>query len=164
MASRRTSGAGGLSKKTGYFTDSQGKRTLYTDWQAGREVPVELLPRGLNRKQVTGNGQSRPEALVRLEDKWEAHVSGEAKRGKTRLAAKTTVNSLFEEWDRNDKAGAVSSTMVWKYERYFENHVLPHIGDRRLDSLREEDFLTLFNLTLAQKVDRSGRPLLQAKS
>ena len=164
MASRRSSGDGGLSKKTGYYTDSQGKRTPYTYWQASREVPVELLPRGLNRKRVTGNGRSRPEALARLDENWETFVSGEAKRGKTRLSAKTTVKSLFEEWDRNNKAGAVSSTMAWKYERYFENHILPHIGDRRLDSLREEDFLSLFNLTLAQKVDKNGNQLLKGKS
>lgn len=164
MAGRRTSGDGGLSKKTGYYTDSEGRRTPYTYWQASREVPVELLPRGLNRKRVTGNGRSRPEALARLEENWEAFVSGESKRGKTRLSAKTTVKTLFEEWDRNNKAGAVSATMAWKYERYFENHILPHIGNRRLDSLREEDFLTLFNLTLAQKVDKSGKLLLQAKS
>jgi hypothetical protein len=37
-------------------TQLAGQRLEYTHWQASREVPAEMLPRGLNRKRVTGNG------------------------------------------------------------------------------------------------------------
>ena len=38
MAARRTSGDGGLAKKTGHYTDSDGKKVPYTYWQASKEV------------------------------------------------------------------------------------------------------------------------------
>jgi integrase len=160
MAPKRTSGDGGLSKKTGYYIESDGQRVEYTYWQASREVPVELLPKGLNRKRVTGSGKSKSEALARLAENWEAFEKGEAKRGKSRLSGKATVRTLFDEWDKVNKSGKVSTTMAWKYQRYFENHVLPHIGDRRLDSLTEADLNALFYLTLPTKQDDDGNPLL----
>lgn len=160
MAKRRTSGEGGLTRKTGFYTDSEGTRVPYDYWQASREVPAEMLPKGMTRKRVTGSGRTKAEALARLNENWEAFGKGEAKRGKTRLSGKATVRTLFAEWDRNNKAGAVSSTMAWKYQRYFENHILPHIGDRRLDSLTETDLLTLFNHTLPAKRDAHGNQLL----
>ncbi len=57
MATRRTSGDGGLTKKTGRYTDSDGQRLTYTYWQASKEVPVELLPRGLKRAEWVRCGQ-----------------------------------------------------------------------------------------------------------
>lgn len=149
-----------MTKKTRWYVDDDGNRTPFTYWQASWEVPAELLPAGMTRKRVTGTGRSKPEALARLKENREAFEKGEAKRGKTRLSSKATVRTLFDEWDKNNKAGAVSSTMAWKYEGYFKNHILPHIGDRRLDSLTETDLLTLFNLTLPAKKDDKGRQLL----
>lgn len=160
MAPKRTSGDGGLSKKTGVYTESDGTRVAYTYWQASREVPADQLPRGLNRKRVTGSGATKLKALAALEANWDAFEKGESRRGRTRLSNKVTVKTLFEEWDRNNKAGAVSSTMAWKYEGYFRNHILPHIGDKRLDALSETDLLTLFNLTLPAKKDEKGTQLL----
>jgi len=64
MAAKRTAGDGGLSEKVGYYADSDGQRLEYRYWQASREVPAELLPRGLSRKRVTGSGKSRTEALA----------------------------------------------------------------------------------------------------
>ena len=149
-----------MTKKTRWYVDGEGNRTAFTYWQASWEVPADLLPAGLTRKRVTGTGRSKPEALARLKENREAFERGEAKRGKTRLSGKATVRSVFTEWDTNNKAGAVSPTMAWKYEGYFRNHILPHIGDRRLDSLTETDLLTLFNLTLPAKKDDKGRQLL----
>ena len=160
MVAKRTSGDGGLAKKTGHYTDTDGQRLEYTYWQASREVPAEMLPRGLNRKRVTGNGKSKTEALTRLTENWETFEKGESKRGKTRLSGKATVRTLFEEWDRNNKAGAVSPTMAWKYEGLFANHILPHIGDRRLDSVSETDLHALFYMTLTAKRDDKGQQLL----
>jgi hypothetical protein len=157
---KRTSGDGGLPKKLRYYIDSDGQRLEYSYWQASRDVPAEMLPRGLDRKRVTGSGRSKTEALARLAENWQAVKQRESNRGKTRLSGKATVRTLFGEWDANNKAGAVSATMAWKYEGHFRNHILPHIGDLRLDSLQEEALLTLFNHTLASKKDARGRQLL----
>ena len=137
MVAKRTSGGGGLSKKWGYYLDSDGRRVDYGYWQASREVPAEMLPRGLSRKRVTGSAESKTKALARLAENWEAFQKGESNRGKTRLSGKATVRTLFAEWNANNEAGAVSATMARKYRRMFEQHLLPYIGDRRLDSLRE---------------------------
>lgn len=156
----RAKGEGGLSKKTGFYTEADGRKVPYNYWQASREVPAEMLPQGMVRKRVTGSGETKQKALAALALNYEAFGKGEAKRGKTRLSGKATVRTLFEEWDTNNKAGAVSSTMAWKYEGYFKNHILPHIGSKRLDALTETDLLTLFNLTLPAKLDKKGGPLL----
>jgi integrase len=160
VAKRRTSGDGGLTKKTGYYTDADGQRIAYTYWQASREVPADDVPKGMTRKRVTGNGSSRAEALARLKANYDKFESGESTRGAARLSQRATVKALFAEWDRHNWAGAVSETMAWKYQRYFENHILPHIGDRRLGSLRETDLLHLFTVILPAKKDAKGGPLL----
>ena len=112
MVAKRTSGDGGLSKKVGYYTDSDGRRLEYGYWQASREVPADMLPRGLNRKRVTGSWKSKTEALTRLAENWEAFQKGESNRGKTRLSGKSTVRTLFAEWNSNNKAGSVSATTL----------------------------------------------------
>ncbi len=64
MAARRTSGDGGLAKKTGHYTEADGQKVPYTFWQASKEVPVELLPQGMKRKRVTGSGETKQKALT----------------------------------------------------------------------------------------------------
>ena len=88
MPAKRTAGDGGLSEKVGYYADSDGQQLEYAYWQASREVPAEMLPRGPGRKRVTGSGKSRTEALTRLGENWEAFEKGESRRGKTRLPGK----------------------------------------------------------------------------
>ena len=150
---RRTTGEGGLTKKTGYYLDADGQRLSYEYWHASREVSAADLGNGMLRKRVTGSGRTKAVAHRRLAENWDIFHSGEANRSKTRLTGKVTVRTLFDEWDNNNKAGAVSPTMAWKYAGYFRLHILPHIGDRRLDSLREEDLLALFTHTLVMKTD-----------
>ena len=162
---RRVAGDGGLTRKTRLFTDKvTGELTKHLYWEASAEVAVEDLPAGMNRKRVTGSGSSKTQALERLKFNLDSFTKGEARRGKTRLSAKVTLQRLFDEWDTNNKSGAVSSTMAWKYEGYFKNHILPALGARRLDSLSETDFNLFFNQTLPVKTNAKGGQLLSAPS
>ncbi len=165
MASRNTKNAGGISKKTGKYTNkTTGEIIAYNYWQASREVPVEDLPDGLNRKRVTGNGDSKSEAWAKLNQNWDSFQRGEARRSRTRLSKKMTMKTLFQEWNRNNEAGAVSEVMTGKYEGYFRNHIIPALGERRIDSLTEPELNLFFNHTLASKTKPDGRPLMGGSS
>jgi len=162
---RRVAGDGGLTRKTRRWTNKDtGEITEHSYWEASAEVAVEDLPAGMNRKRVTGSGTSKTQALDRLKVNMDSFTKGEARRGKTRLSAKVTLQRLFDEWDTNNKSGAVSATMAWKYEGYFKNHILPALGPRRLDSLSETDFNLFFNQTLPAKTNLKGGQLLAAPS
>jgi integrase len=162
---RRVAGDGGLTRKTRRWTNKDtGEITEHSYWEASAEVPAKDLPAGMNRKRVTGSGSSKTQALERLKLNMDSFTKGEARRGKTRLSAKVTVQRLFDEWDSNNKSGAVSPTMAWKYEGYFKNHILPALGTRRLDSLTETDLNLFFNQTLPSKKDAHGNQLLAAPS
>lgn len=150
----------GLSKKTQRFTHADDSVETITFWQASREVPAEHLPAGMNRKRVTGSGPTKKEAQKRMEENYERFLRGESGRGRTRLTGKMTVRRLFEEWERNNKAGKVSPTQVRAYRGYFNNHILPALGDRRLDSLTETDLNYFIHQTLPAKTNEYGEPLL----
>lgn len=160
MGARRPLGAGGLTKKTGTYVNADGDQVPYTYWQASREVPVEKLPKGLSRKRVTGSGPTKKDALARLEANWDAFERGESSRGATRLSGKMTVRRLYEEWDRNNLAGAVTPVQARAYQGIFNNHILPALGDMRLDALGETDLIFFFNKTLPAKKKENGSPLL----
>ena len=162
---RRVAGDGGLTRKKRRWTNKEtGEITEHAYWEASAEIAVEDLPAGMNRKRVTGSGSSKTQALERLKVNMDSFTKGEARRGKTRLSAKVTLQRLFDEWDTNNKSGAVSSTMAWKYEGYFKNHILPALGTRRLDSLTETDLNLFFNQTLPGKTKPDGGQLLSAPS
>ena len=150
----------GLSKKSQVIQHADGSSERVAYWQASREVPAEQLPAGMTRKRVTGNGPTKKEALSRLEQNYERFLRGESGRGRTRLTGRMTVRRLFEEWDRNNQAGEVSSTQARAYQGYFNNHILPALGDKRLDSLTETDLSYFFNQILTAKTNTDGEPLL----
>ena len=118
----------------------------------------------MTRKRVTGSGPTKKEAQRRMEENYERFLRGESGRGRTRLTGKMTVRRLFEEWDRNNNAGAVSSVQARAYRGYFTNHILPALGDRRLDSLTETDLTYFINQTLTSKTNEQGAPLLGASA
>ncbi len=162
---RRVAGEGGLTRKTRRLKDKEsGEITKHPYWEASAEIAVEDLPAGMNRKRVTGSGSNKTIALKRLKSNMDSFTKGEARRGKTRLSEKVTVQRLFDQWDTNNKSGAVSSTMAWKYEGYFKNHILPALGARRLDSLSETDLNLFIYQTLPAKTNAKGRQLLSAPS
>lgn len=157
---RRPLGAGGLSKKAGTYITPNGDEVSYTYWQASREVPSDKLPKGLNRKRLTGSGSTKKEAMERLEANWEAFQRGESNRGAKRLSGMMTVKRVYEEWDRNNAAGAVSTTQRRAYQGIFNNHVLPALGGMRIDAITETDLLFFFNRVLTGKTKPDGSPLL----
>ncbi len=162
---RRVAGDGGLTRKTRRWPNlGAGEVTEHSYWEASAEIAAEDLPAGMTRKRVTGSGATKTQALERLKVNMDSFTKGEARRGKTRLSAKVTLQRLFDEWDTNNKSGAVSSTMAWKYEAYFKNHILSALGARRLDSLSETDLNFFFNQTLPAKTNAKGGQLLSAPS
>lgn len=74
------------------------------------------------------------------------------------------VQETFDEWNVRNHEGAVSAATALRHERNFRNHILPHIGHRDLESLTKADMLTLFNITLPEKTNSSGGPLLGGSS
>lgn len=162
---RRARFDGGLTQKTGkHVIKDTGEIKTYSYWQASREVAAADLPNGLDRKRVTGNGKTSEEARQRLEENWLAFHRGEARRSKNRLSSKMTVRTLFEEWQRNNEARENFDVMVGKYGGYFRNHVLPALGERRIDALTETELSLFFNQTLATKTKEDGTPLMGGAS
>lgn len=110
MSRQRTAGEGGLVKKKRLLVNNTtGETREHVYWEASSEVSVADLPAGMTRKRVTGSGPSKTVALARLKVNLEQFGKGEARRGKTRLSAKVTLQRLFDEWDTVNKAGQLSA-------------------------------------------------------
>lgn len=160
---RRPRNTGGLVRKTGQWINATtGEPETYEYFQATREVPVEKLPAGVNRKRISGNGRTEREALTRLDANWLAFISGKpTPRTKRQVASNITLQELFNKWDFENKRGRVSLQMRSKYESYFRNHILPDFGTRLVESITEGELLDHFNEDLLKKVNpKTGKPLL----
>lgn len=152
-ATRRARNDGGLYEKhTTKLDPRSGKMVPYSYWQASRDVSVENLPPGVERKRITGTGHTAAAAKARLETNWLAYHNPQSKKATRKRGAPTlTVNELFVQWHKTLLAGAVSDLMARKYEGYFRLHILPHIGHIKLDQLEDSHLLTLFAETLPKK-------------
>lgn len=152
----------GMTRKTGYYTDAiSGEKLPYTYWQASREVPEKDLPPGYTRKRITGNGPSQKAAEARLQENWDAFMNGHpTPRTKVRGKQEMTVQQLWDEWHQRNMTGRVSEMMAYKYKGYFENHILPAIGRKKVRQLNEDDFLLLFGTILPSKKRPNGKELL----
>ena len=159
---RTTQGQGGLTRKQGrYQVKGSDQSREYKYWQASREVPAAALPEGSERKRITGSGSTPIEAWRRCNANYDAFLRGERRRGRTPVSPRVTLQILFEEWQATNEAGAVSPVMARKYQGYFVNHLLPHIGDRSIGSLTEADLTALFHRTLTEKQNpKTGKRLL----
>ena len=154
---------GGLYRKTGHYPDPEtGEKRPYTYWQASREVAPEHLPPGVERKRITGSGRSEREAMARLEANWLAYHSEEGQqRARRRGRPRLSLEQLYELWQADNELGAVSDVMAYKYAGYFKNHIIPHLGSRKLDTITERDLRLLFLDTLPRKRrPRDGGQLL----
>ena len=157
-----------------YETDEAGKKLLdkrgepivrYSYWQATYEVPQELLPPGVKRRRLTGNGVTQVAALRALSENksafYERKENGQVlfrtprKRGTTRK----TVDDLFKDWLAHKTDEAITSTVLRKYRRLYEQHVQPHIGKEFLDKITDRQLLQLLNSTLPskKKIDSNGK-------
>jgi hypothetical protein len=129
--------------------------------------PVEKSPKinvkkGVLRERITGNGATPTQAQSRLEENWIARFNSEKEKNprskKIKVMAKDrTLKWLYEQWQEANEDGEVSDIMVKKYEGYFRLHILPHLGERKLDSLTSRDFRQLFTKTLPSKPGKGGQ-------
>ena len=164
----RPKNSGGMRKKVGHYKDSTTGEVLdYTYYQASREVPEDKRKKGVLRERITGNGATPTQAQSRLEENWIARFNSEKEKNprskKIKVMAKDrTLNWLYEQWQEANEDGEVSDIMVKKYEGYFRLHILPHLWERKLDSLTSRDFRQLFTKTLPSKPGKGGKPLLSS--
>ena len=156
-------GLGSEYKRTVWTTNPDtGKREVVrTFYQYARDVDEAHLPPGATRHRITGSGPTPTVARQRFQVRWDAYHSGDPtvrrrKTGKPR----PTLSQLFDEWDRHNRNGAVSETMAAKYEGYFRLHVLPHLGNKKVDAITDDELSFLFNQTLLAKTKKKGDPLL----
>jgi hypothetical protein len=170
-APRRVRGDGGLYRKTRRVTDPEtGKTRTETYWQASWDVPTDLLGEGRARRRITGSGPTAQAARRNLERNKTEFLAGGRKspdvvkgvpKGST-----PTVAELYEAWADDLEKGKVRDTVVYHYRGFFRNHVLPHIGETRVDKLNRRMLNVLFHSTLPSKrrvvagVDKG--PLLSA--
>jgi len=158
---RSPRGSGGCYQKTGYFTDARsGELREYIYYQAVRDVAPEHLPRGVERKRITGNGKTEREARARLEVNWLAYHTGEDKQHR-RGSPILTLEELYEIWHRELLAGKVSDIMTRKYEQFFNLHILPSLGKKKLNKITERDLRQFFLGVLPAKTRPNGEHLLK---
>lgn len=173
---RRTYRKGSIYRRYVFEKDSDGKTLLdkrgnpvvkYDYWQATYEVPIELLPDGVKRRRITGNGVSQTAALRALSENKDAFFTRKAE-GETlfrtprrRGAKRRTVDDLFTDWLAHKADENISTTVLRKYRAMYEQHIQPTIGKQFLDKITQRDLNQLLNSTLAtkKKLDKSGRPI-----
>jgi integrase len=159
---RRPQGSGGVYERTTYRLDPHtGKRIPRIFWQATKEIPPSLR-REAGRARITGNGRTPEEARERLDLNYQKLLTGDRTRHGRIAGPSLTVKGLFELWDEDNRRGRVSEDIAAKYEGYFRNHILPHIGARSLAKLNKSDLDHLFQDILPRKPksDKDSRPLL----
>lgn len=153
-AQRRAHHDGGLYRKVRTRIDpSTGKTVTSTYWEASWEIPADQQVPGSRRTRITGSGPTQAVARRRLEENKVKFLGGQV-RGRTprvRAGVIPTVDELFAEWDRENRAGAVSEMMAYKYRGFFVNHVLPHVGRLRITQLTTRTLTVLFGDTLPAK-------------
>jgi len=153
---RRPRHGGGLYTKTRTRRDPRTGRTFtVTYWEASWDIPEDRRRAGFARKRITGSGPTQSVALRNLEHNKEAFLAG---RGRGREQVKgipkgvmPTVTRLFEAWIDEIAIGDVSEIVAGKYRGYFENHLLPYLGDVKVNQLDKRRLALLFSETLPKK-------------
>lgn len=153
---RRERNSGGLFLKSGKWLDkTSGDEVFYTYWQATKDIPLEDLPDGVERKRITGNGATRSEAQRRLDANvrkfYSVPKTDKTVRRRGRRVASKSVSDWFKEWHEGLYADDVSLTVRTRYAQYFQSHIKPHIGNIALTDLTGEDVKKLFHQTLVEK-------------
>lgn len=155
---RRTPGDGGRYRKVRYRTDPEtGRQVKVIYYEASWDIPPDRLPAGVRRKRITGSGPTLQMAMRNLEKNKEAFLAGKG-RGREHVkgipkGVMPTVAQLFEAWIEEVARGDVSAVVASKQAGYFENHVLPHIGDIKVNRLDKRKLTFLMTETLPKKRD-----------
>ncbi len=169
-------GKGGMYKRFVYEKDEAGNALLdrrgnpvikYEYWQATFEIPAEDLPPGVKRRRLTGNAPSQTGAMRALRENidafYERKRNGEPTYRNPRKtgAVRYTVNDLFEKWIEHKTDEDISTTVLRKYRRMYEQHIQPYIGKEFLDKITDRQLNQLLNSTLPskKKLDSRGKPI-----
>jgi hypothetical protein len=170
-------GKGGLYKRSVFEKDPETGKTAidgrgnkivkYDYWQATYEVPTELLPEGIDRKRITGNGASQTAALRALranrDEFLERKANGEPlfRTPRKKGTKRATVNKLFDDWLSHKADEDISTTVLRKYRRMYEQHIRAEIGAEYLDKITVRQLTQLMNSTLLRKkkTDATGKPI-----
>jgi integrase len=171
VTERRAHHDGGLYRKERTRTDpSTGKQVRSTYWEASWEIPLQQRPPGSTRVRITGSGPTKAVARRRLEENKVKFLGGQVRGHTSKVRARVvpTVAELFAVWDQDNRAGAVSEMMAYKYRGFFTNHVLPHVGHLRISQLTTAKLNVLFGDTLPAKRkivdDQDAGPLLSGSA
>lgn len=173
---RSTWGKGSIYRRYVYEKNEDGSQMLdrrgnpivkYEYWQATYEVPIELLPDGVKRRRLTGNGRTQPAAYAALSANKDAFFQRKAegeplyRQPRKRGSKRRTVDDLFTDWLAHKTDEDISATVLRKYRRLYEQHIQPTIGKMFLDKITSRDLNQLLNSTLAskKKTDAKGKPI-----
>jgi site-specific recombinase XerC len=178
MASKKRStwGRGSIYRRFVYEKNDDGSTMLnkrgepivkYEYWQATYEVPIELLPEGVQRRRLTGNGRTQPAAYAALSANKDAFFQRKAegeplyRPPRKRGTKRRTVDDLFTDWIAHKTDEDISTTVLRKYRRMYEQHIQPHIGKEYLDKISSTQLNQLLNSTLPskKKLDANGKPI-----
>ncbi len=131
-------------------------------WQAAKDVPPELLPEGVNRKRITGSGETKRDAKKKLDQNYAKYLrllqEGEVrapKRDKNPNAS-ITLREWMEEWLR-DYRGHLGPETFARQEGHIRIHILEELGDYKLGELRSKPhFETWMKNLRAKKKVKNG--------
>lgn len=114
----------------------------------GRQFTLKQAREHVRRWQDWLNAGKNPKDEIDRE-----RLEGEAE--KARLAARITVNTLFDQWDKaalsNHKDGGES------VRRLFNKDILPHIGGLFIEDVRTPHIMAVTDKLLARGVDRTAK-------
>jgi integrase len=132
-------------------------------YQASKEIDDPQDPD--KRKRVTGTGRSPQEAQSRLNKSLERFYKkrGLAEAGVLLKSSRSTAQTLtehFEEWYSELRPERVSVTLQLKYKQHFNNHILPKLGNIRLDQLEYQQLQEFIYETLPTKRKIKGGEVL----
>ena len=159
-------GKGGMYRRFVYEKDEHGKTLTdrrgnpvakYDYWQATFEIPAEDLPDGVSRRRLTGNAASKSGALSALRENidefYERKRNGELayRIPRKRGVKRRTVDDLFNDWLAHKTDEDISTTVLRKYRRLYEQHIQPPVGKEYLDKITSRQLNQLLNSTLATK-------------
>lgn len=139
-------------------------------WQAAKDVPQELLPEGVSRKRITGSGDSKREALKKLDHNYVRYLQ-QAQNGEPRAVKKDTnpnasitLREWMEEWFR-DYRGHLGRETYARQLGHARLHILDELGDYTLGELRSKPHFETWikNLRAKRKIKNgiiTDEPLL----
>ena len=144
-AGRGTNGTGSIRK----ITSTKNGKT-YTYWQGRYTMGIDPLTG--KQKQGSVSGKTQKEVAQKLRQ-----ITSEIDKGLFVAPSRLTVRDWLNQW-RTDYLVDVKPSTAYLYERTLELHVIPFIGQVKLDSLTSQMVQKMYN-ELISPTDDSRKPL-----